>query len=479
MHTTTVTRAGLTAPRAGRSQIRKRVFSGLGVAALLMPLAACAVGTGGEKSTPDIEFDSSATLDGRLKVMGFSGVDEVATARMDVAKEALGDVEVALTEGELDLQQFLSAVATGSPPDLIYANRDQVGSLAARGAIIPLTDCFDGEGIDPGQFVGPALDQVTLDDTVYGVPEFNSVQLTMANAELLKDAGLTLDDVNGSDWNALSTASSELSQGKGGKLSVIGYDSKLPEFLPLWAKANGADLLSADGRTAQLDDPKVVEALEWAVSNYDDQGGFSAVKAFRDSADFFGEGNQFATGVLGAMPMEQWYVNVLNDVSPDAPLAFDTVRDSSGNPLAYATGSAWAIPSGSDNPQAACRWARAMTSVDAWKAAAQARIEAREAEGKPFTGILTGNADADSEIQGMVTSGGEPWDTAVAKMYEANDNTFSLPANPADAEFKTALQDAVNSVLNGKAEPADALAKAQETAQSALDDAWAKLEQED
>jgi len=61
-------------------------------------------------------------------------------------------------------------------------------------------------------------------------------------------------------------------------------------------------------------------------------------------------------------------------------------------------------------------------------------------------------------------------------MYEANDNTFSLPANPADAEFKTAMQDAVNSVLNGQATPQDALAKAQQTAQKALDDAWAELD---
>jgi multiple sugar transport system substrate-binding protein len=458
---------------------RTRWIRAAGVVIVLAPLTACAVGTGGQDSS-GISFDSEETLSGQLRVMGFSGVDEVATTRMDLAKEALGDdVEVKLSEGELDLQQFLSAVATGSPPDVVYANRDQIGSLAARGAVIPLEDCFDGEGIDDGQFVGPALAQVTLADQVYGVPEFNAVQLTMANADLLQEAGLTIDDVNGSDWDAMSAANTELTRSKSGKLAVIGVDSKLPEFLPLWAKANGADLISADGRTAQLDAPEVVDALDWAVSIYDAQGGFSAVKAFRDSADFFGGGNQFATGVLGAMPMEQWYVNVLNDVSPDAPLAFDTVRDRSGQPLAYASGSAWAIPAGSDNPQAACRWARVMTSVDAWTAAAEARIAARDAEKKPFTGILTGNADADEAIQGMVTSGGEPWDTAVASMYEANEHTFSLPANPADAEFKTALQDAVNSVLNGKAEPADALAQAQTTAQKALDDAWAKLESDE
>ena len=439
-------------------------------------LSSCAVGTGGADDS-DAEYDADAGLSGALTVMGFSGVDEVATARMDLAEEALGgDVEVKLIEGELDLQQFLSAVASGKPPELLYANRNQIGSLAARGAIIPLERCIEGEGIDTSAYVESAIDQVTLGDQVYGIPEFNTVQLTMANADLLSQAGLSIDDVNGSNWEATTAAAEAMAVQDGGDLSVIGYDSKLPEFMPLWAKANGVDLISEDGRTAQLDDPKVIEALTWAVGIYEAQGGFPGVKAFRDSADFFGEGNQFATDVLGAMPMEQWYVNVLNDVSADAPMAFDTVKDRPGSTLAYASGSAWAIPSGSANPEAACRWARVMTSVDAWEAAANARLEARTAEDKPFTGILTGNVAADELVQGMVTSGGEPWDTAIAKMYEANGSTFSLPANPADAEFTTALQDAVNSVLNGQAEPEEAMAKAQANAQKALDEAWDELE---
>ncbi|WP_203580473.1 ABC transporter substrate-binding protein [Microbacterium hibisci] len=456
-----------------------RTWAALGIISVLAVTGAgCAVGTGGA-GDDDAEYDPDADVSGSMSVMGFSGVDEVATSRLDYAEEQLGEVEVSLSEGELDLQQFLSAVATGEPPDVVYANRDQIGSLAARGAVIPLDRCIDGEGIPTDEYVEAALAQVTLDGTVYGIPEFNSVQLTMANADLLSGAGLTVEDVNGSDWDAMSAANEALSVAEGGDIQVIGFDSKLPEFLPLWAKANGVDLISEDGKTAQLDDPAVVEALEWAVSIYEAQGGFSAVKAYRDSADFFGEGNQFATSVLGAMPMEQWYVNVLNDVSPDAPMAFDTVRNREGETLAYASGSAWAIPSGSANPEAACRFARAMTSTDAWQAAAEARLEAREGEGKPFTGILTGNATADEMVREMTTSGGEPWDTAVAKMYEANDATFSLPANPADAEFKTAMFDAVNAVLDGKSTPQEALTTAQEEAQSALDEAWSELEAEE
>ncbi|HEU4756135.1 MAG TPA: extracellular solute-binding protein [Agromyces sp.] len=434
------------------------------------------MGTGGQSAETDAEYDPGAELSGSLSVMGFSGVDEVATTRIEMAETELGDVEVELIEGDLDIQQFLSAVASGEPPSLLYADRDQIGSLAARGAIIPLEDCIDGEGIETGDFVESALDQVTLDGTIYGIPEFNSVQLTMANQQLLEAAGVTIEDVNGSDREAMTDAAGKLVQKQGDNVAVIGVDSKLPEFLALWVAAAGGSLISEDGRTAQLDSDEAVEALEWASGIYEAQGGFPAIKATRDAADFFGAGNQFATNTLGAMPMEQWYLNVLNEVSPDAPMAFDTVRTTDGEPIAYATGSAWAIPSGSDNPEAACRWARVMTSVDAWRAAADARLALREEDGLPFTGILTGNTVADEEIEGMTTAEEEPWASGVAAMYEANANTFALPANPADAEFEDAMFEAVNSVLNGESEPADALAKAQETAQAALDDGWAELE---
>ncbi len=441
-------------------------------------LTACAQGTSDDTSE-DAQFDSGASLSGNLDVMGFGAGDEIATVRLEETEKALGsDVKVKLIEGELDIQQFLSSVASGEPPAVVYANRSQIGTFASRGAIIPLDECIEGEGIDTGVFNETALDQVTFAGSVYGLPDFNVVPLVQANGELLEKAGLTLEDVNGSDWDAITAANEKLMQTEGGKLTVIGYDSKLPEFLPLWAKANGADLISEDGRTAQLDDAKVVEALEFALGIYEAQGGFSRVKAYRDSIDPFGEENQYASGTLGAMPIENWYVNVVNEVSPDAPMAFDTVRDREGNPLTYASGSAWAIPKGAENPEAACRFAKTMTATDSWVAAAEERVALREKDGGLFTGVLTGNTEADAEIQAMVEpSGDAKWDTAVEKIYEANENTFSMPANPAGEEFEAAWQDAVNRVLNGQQEPQEAMTQAQEEAQAVLDEAWAEWDE--
>ena len=157
-------------------------------------LTSCAVGTGGAGDS-DAEYDADAELSGTMTVTGFGTPDELGTTRMEIAEESLGDVDVNMVEGGFDVQQFLSAVASGEPPELIYAPRDQIGSLAARGAIIPLDRCIEGEGIDTSAFVQSALDQVTLDGQVYGIPEFNQVQITMADAELLSQAGLSIEDV--------------------------------------------------------------------------------------------------------------------------------------------------------------------------------------------------------------------------------------------------------------------------------------------
>ena len=445
----------------------------LWLAATSLALGACAQGTGGS-TNKDASYDSSAEVSGELSVMGFGTDDEVATARLAHAEEVLGEeVSVDLVKGDLDIQQFLAAVAAGDAPSLVYADRTQIGTFASRKAIVPLTECIEGEGIDIDAYRDPAVEEVTFGGDVYAIPEFNVVPIVQANAELLDGAGLGIEAVNGSSWEAVAQANQALAVTEGGKISRIGYDSKMPEMLPMWVAANGGAMVSEDGRTATLDSPEVVEALEFAVGIYDAQGGFDGVKAFRDSADFFGEGNQFATDTLGAMPMEHWYVNVLNEATPDVPMAFDAFRDKQGQPLSWASGSSWAIPAGSPNPEAACRFAKAMTETEAWIKAAEERIALREEEGGMFTGLLTGNEEADAQIREMVTPSGSPvWDQAVEATYLANDHTFALPAMPAGNEFESAWQDAVNRVLNGQQEPAEAMAEAQEEAQAALDDAW-------
>ena len=205
----------------------RRLGATMAALAVTCLAAGCAKGTSDSGETSDASFDSGAKVSGEVEVMGFGAGDEIATVRLDRAKEELGDATVKLVEGDLDIQQFLSSVASGEPPSLVYAERSQIGTFASRGAVVPLTDCIEGEGIDTSVFRASALDQVTFADEVYGIPEFNVVQLTQANADLLEQTGHTIEDVNGSDWDAILQANEDMTKEQGGDLSVIGYDSKL------------------------------------------------------------------------------------------------------------------------------------------------------------------------------------------------------------------------------------------------------------
>jgi multiple sugar transport system substrate-binding protein len=357
--------------------------------------------------------------------------------------------------------------------------RDILGTYAANGTLIPLDECIANEGIDMSQYRDVAVAQSTFNGSVYGIPEFFNSLMLKINTKALEDVGLTLDDVSTTDWAAVSALNEQLTVGNGATLTRMGFDSKLPEFLPLWTAAIGGSMLTEDGRTATLNSPEVVQALEFAVSIYGQQGGFAAMKAFRDTWDFFGANNQIVADQIGFWPMEQWYMNVLAGGSPDAPVAFKAVTDQDGNPITYVTGSAWAIPVGSGNPEAACAFARAMTSPEAWTRAAQVRADLRAESGAINTGVYTANRVAD----GLIFDGGivgpienPAFQQGVDVILSLQDAGFGLPTNPAGAEFKQAWQDAVNRVLNGEQTAQEALDQAQAEAQAALDAAWSGIQ---
>jgi multiple sugar transport system substrate-binding protein len=433
---------------------------------------ATAEGTAEGQATSGPAMEAS----GALSVLGFGQPDEIATVRVDTFRSQYPDVDLQLSEGALDQQQFLTSVASGNPPDLVYIDRDLLGTYATRGAIMPLDDCISRSGIDMSQFREAAVNQVTVDGQVYGIPEFYNIIVVIANNQALQDAGLTAEEIDTANWDQLAQANDALTRVENGNVTRIGFDPKLPEFLPLWVHANGGQMLSDDGRTAMLDDPKVVEALNFTAGLHDAASGREPFMAFRDTWDFFGGQNQFVTDQLGAFPMEHWYLNVLVENSPDVDISVMPFHDRQGQAMTYATGSAWAIPQGAKNPDAACALAATMTAPATWVAAARARADARSAAGQPFTGIYTANRVADEQIFDEIyqPSGNQAFDDGVQTVLSVQDQAFSIPANPAGAEFRQAWQDAVNRVLNGEQTAEEALAQAQQEAQAALDDAWSR-----
>jgi multiple sugar transport system substrate-binding protein len=408
---------------------------------------------------------------GTLNIYGFGPGDDVANGRAEIATRALGGASVDNPRGAFNDQAFLTRLASGDVPDIVYMDRYKVGTYAARGALQPLTNCIRSESIDTKQYRAAALREVTFRNQVYAIPEFTNQITLIVNNAAARQAGVNLNNIGTTKWAALRQANKRLLRIEDGKVTRIGFDPKIPEFFPLWVKWFGADLISKDGLKAQLNSPQAVEALQFTLSLIRDHGGWDRFKAFRDTWDFFGAKNQVAQNQIGAWPMESFYYNVLADNSPNVDITAKYFTNRKGGPITLFSGSGWAIPRGSRDPELACKWMKAMTAVDTWRAVAKARFDLRKRQGRAFTGLYTANARADVKIYEDIYQplGRRQFDEAVKLLVNSSRYAFAMPPSPGSAELRQAYFDAINRVLAGQQSPRPALNQAQREAQAAID----------
>lgn len=449
-----------------------------GLAALVfVTLAVVAAGCGGgskSSSSSSAEFapqNSSQRSGEVLKIFGFSGGDDVAQNREIFTKRVLAPAKVSTPPGNFDPQRFLTQWASGSIPDLVYLDRQQVATLAAKNALTPLEGCVAAQHIDLSQYNQAALKEARYNGHLYALPEFTNQRTLIVNMKAVQQAGLSLPDISTTNWSKLAQVTRTLTVLQGGSPTRIGFDPKLPEFFILWAHANGATLLSADGLHAHLDSPKAVQALTFTKSLIDEQGGWAKFKSFRDTWDFFGAGNQVTKDQAGAWPMESWYWNVMAQNSPNVDVVAVPFTDRQGNAFTYISGNGWAIPAKAKNASLACTWMKTMTSVRAWMVAATKRAATTKKAGQAFTGLYTANTVADKQILGLIPKQSNEWTRAVHVLTDVSKDAVYWPASPAGAQVQQALSDAIQRVLDGTQAPVAALKQAQTRAQQAIDSA--------
>jgi multiple sugar transport system substrate-binding protein len=419
-----------------------------------------------------------ATIDASGDIFAF-GVsyetsDEIAKGRVDTFKDLYPNVNVKFSASGFDSQGFLAALQGSDAPDVVRIPRDRLGTYVARGVLEPLDDCISKTGVDLANFRDAAVKQVTVDGKVYAMPEFFWVSNWLADNDLFEQAGLDPANWDVSNWDQISAANKALLDKTDTK---VGIDPKVwdnGDRFPMWVAAAGGALLSDDGKTAQLDQQPVIDALTFTKSLIDDHGGLTKFKdLIGQTGDFFGADNEFAKDLEGAFPMQQWYLNVLAGASPDTKFTAIPFKTKAGQPLTYAEGDGLSIVASSDNKDAACAFITTMVSTDAGLNASKMRQDSGDKDDEIQPGTSTGNKAADEQIfSSMVNANDNPTFKAALDAYNSTlDTSFAMPPTPAAEEFRQAWIDAVNKVLEGSAEPAAALQQAQQEAQSAIDSA--------
>lgn len=428
-------------------------------------LAGCGSGSGTAESS---SFSTSAK--GTLKAWGFNNTDDVGKARLAYAKKQLGDVTVQMDQTAFDAQKFTTRVASGNVPDVVQMDSQFVATYAAQGLIIPLDKCFSSHSVDPRKAYYPwVADDVTYKGKVWAVPQFYQPPAIILNKRVMDQAGVTAAQLNTSKPDELVNAASKMYKSSGGNPTTLGVDPVAAGQPALWVMGYGGQLIDKDGKPT-LNDPKNVTGIDVLTKLYDAQGGYAKEKSFSDSFDTFGKNNQFVKDQVGAQVNNQWYVNVLAPFASSIQISAVPFYGPDGKPFTVASGSAFVIPAGAKNKDAACAWALDLTSLPAWEAAGEARAKTVEATpGGINTGLFTGSPQADKELRSKYVkkTGNAGFDETIATYYAVLPGGKSIGASPVGQQIKTELQNAVQSVLLGNSTAKAALDAAQSAAMHA------------
>lgn len=444
------------------------------IAASVLVLTSCS--GGGDPSEQAADVDFSAAPSGTLAAWGFENADDVGQSRLDYAAEQLPDVEVTLDATAFDAQKFTTRIAGGTVPDVVQMDRRYVTTYAAQGLLMPLDSCFEAKGVTPTDRWYPnVVDDVTYEDAVYAVSQFYQPPAILLNMNVLNEAGVSPDAFDTSDMDGLLAAIDEIYQGSGNTPTRLGFDPVATGQGGLWVLGMGGQLTDDTGKPT-LDDPSNVAGIEALKKITDAQGGYAAVKSFTDSFDTFGDANQFVSNQVGAQVANQWYPNVLSAYRDQISLQAVPFRDADGQPFSLASGTAFVIPAGAENPAAACAWMTELTSTDAWMAAGAARAATIESKDGLNTGLFTGSPEADEKIrsQYVTPTGDSGFDQVISTYYDVVGSGRSFGSSPAGQDIQNELNNAITAALLGDKTTEQALADAQQAAQRAYDNATAQ-----
>ncbi|NLS01718.1 sugar ABC transporter substrate-binding protein [Rhizobium sp. P38BS-XIX] len=160
-------------------------------------------------------------------------------------------------------QTFVTAVSSGSAPDISTGAGYQAVQLYKMGAIRPLDDMIDKMKADGDlkDFSPGTIDTLRFDNHYVSLPWGLDIRVWFYRPSLLKAAGVEVPET----WDEFRAAAKKLTGN--GKYGVIASgDTGGSHYLLASMLNNGGALFDADGKSTFASNPRNVEALDWLSS---------------------------------------------------------------------------------------------------------------------------------------------------------------------------------------------------------------------
>jgi multiple sugar transport system substrate-binding protein len=255
------------------------------------------------------------------------------------------DDKVTLTEvpfGEL-VQKYATAIAGGQAPDALSMDLIYTPAFAAAGQLADLTDW--AKSLPYFNSLSPSHVKLgTYDGHIYGLPLSVETSVFAWNKDLYKKAGLDPEKAPAS-WEEIEQNAEKI-RALGGDTYGFYFSGggcggcMIFTFTPLvWGA--GADILSADGKTATLDTPQ----MRKAVGVYRDMVKKDLVPAGAASdtgANFLSISN----GKIGQQSIGAFSIGTLITQYPDIHFGVTLIPGVDGKPSSFAGGDNFVISKG-------------------------------------------------------------------------------------------------------------------------------------
>lgn len=170
------------------------------------------------------------------------------------------DLTIELQPWEGRQEQVTTALASGTGPDIILLGPDQIPQYVEQGTLAPVDDIVEGS---EAELLPNALEALSTDGSVYGVPIYQTVITTTYNKALFDAAGITEVPTT---WDDVLAAAPSLAANGVATLDYPGgpEESLNLTFYPyLWQA--GGQVFSDDGSSVAFDSPEGVEALQFLL----------------------------------------------------------------------------------------------------------------------------------------------------------------------------------------------------------------------
>lgn len=384
---------------------------------------------------------------------GLTGTDKESVDELVADFNAShGGIEVVSNPMPWDVlkQKLLSSIASGDGPDVVSIDTADLAQFVDAGALQSVDDFYDSDLLDDENLVAAAVDATELDGARYGIPLNFFTEMLYWNKELFAAAGY---DAPPASWAEFAEMAPKLTidenaDGTPEQYAIaLGDHDTVPMFQPLLWNTGGG-VVSDDGKTALLDDPATLEAVNFWVDQVRN-GKVSPVGMNGPDSDALFQSGKAAMELCGP-----WVAPAIADAGID----FGVARTFEGptDRFSLAGTVSFAVPEGVDDDvkQAVYEFAAFWNGKD------------QQTQFSSQTGFPSTRSDLTAEDFGdnpYPAIFGDPEVTSEAKVFLAGVKNGSQINTDV---FVPALQRA----LNGEGTVEELFADAQAEAQALLDD---------